>query len=65
MKMCSAIGVNLQRGMKFRLKDSESVVLMSLRPGAPYADRIEDEGRTLIYEEHDVARTAKIPYPKK
>jgi len=65
MEMCSAIGVNLQRGMNFRLKDDESVILMSLRPGAPYADRIENEGCILIYEGHDVARTATLPHPKK
>ena len=65
MEMCSTIGVNLQRGMNFRLRDTESVILMSLRPGAPYADRVEDEGRTLIYEGHDVARTADAPDPKK
>src|SRR5215469_17050370 len=65
MEMCSTIGVNLQRGMNFRLRDAESVILMSLRPGAPYADRIEDEGRILIYEGHDVAQTADIPHPKK
>jgi hypothetical protein len=65
MEMCSAIGVNLQRGMNFRLKDGESIILMSLRPGAPYADRVEDEGHILIYEGHDVARTADVPYPKK
>jgi len=65
MDMCSTVGVNLQRGMNFRLRDAESVILMSLRPGAPYADRIEDEGRVLIYEGHDVARTASTPYPKR
>jgi hypothetical protein len=65
MEMCSAIGVNLQRGMNFRLRDAESIILMSLRPGALYADRIEDEGRILIYVGHDVARTADVPYPKK
>ena len=65
MEMCSTIGVNLQRGMNFRLRDAESVILMSLRPGAPYADRIEDEGRILIYEGHDVARTADTPHPKR
>ena len=65
MEMCSAIGVNLQRGMNFRLRDTESIILMSLRPGAPYADRVEDEGRMLIYEGHDVARTSEAPYPKK
>ncbi len=29
---------------------------MSLRPGAPYADRIEDDGKVLIYEGHDVPK---------
>ena len=51
--------------MNFRLRDAESVILMSLRPGAPYADRVEDEGRILIYEGHDIARTADTPHPKK
>lgn len=64
MEMCSTIGVNLQRGMNFRLRDAESVILMSLRPGAPYSDRIEDEGKILIYEGHDVARTVDILDPK-
>jgi hypothetical protein len=62
--MCSAIGVNLQRGMNFRLRDVESVILMSLHSGAPYSDRVEDEGQTLIYEGHDVARTPNGPSPK-
>lgn len=26
---------------------------MSVRPGAPYKDRVEDNGKTLIYEGHD------------
>jgi HNH endonuclease len=60
MEMCSTIGVNLQRGMNFRMKDGESIILMSLRKGAPYADRVEDDGRTLIYEGHDIARTTDI-----
>ena len=64
MEMCLAAGVNLQRGMNFRLRNGESVILMSLRQGAPYADRVEDEGRILIYEGHDVARTADTPHPK-
>jgi hypothetical protein len=54
MEMCQEESVNLQRGMNFRLKGGFSVILMSLRPGAPYADRIEDEGRVLIYEGHDI-----------
>jgi hypothetical protein len=49
---------------EFHLRDAESVILMSLRPGAPYADQVEDEGRVLIYEGHDVARTVSGPHPK-
>src|SRR5208283_1681700 len=65
MEMCSAIGVNLQRGMNFRLRDVESIILMSLRPGAPYADQVQDDGRVLIYEGHDLARTLNGPHPKR
>jgi len=64
MAMCSAVGVNLQRGMNFRLRDGYSVILMSLRPGAPYADRVENDGRVLIYEGHDIAKTLNGPSPK-
>lgn len=51
--------------MNFRLCGAESVILMSLRKNAPYADRVEDEGRTLIYEGHDCANIASGPNPKK
>jgi hypothetical protein len=40
------------------------VILMSLRNGAPYADRIEDGGRVLIYEGHDRPRDKGAPDPK-
>ena len=40
------------------------MVLMSVRKGAPYADRIEDGGRVLIYEGHDEPRVAGGPDPK-
>lgn len=53
-------GVMLQRGMNFKLKGSTSVILMSLRKGAPYADRIEENGEVLIYEGHDVPRNIDI-----
>jgi len=56
LQMCAQEGVNLQRGMNFHLRGKISVILMSLRPGAPYADRIEDNGRVLIYEGHDLPR---------
>jgi len=62
--MCAEEGVNLQRGMNFRLRGGSSVILMSLRPGAPYADRIEDSGRILVYEGHDVPKKDRIGDPK-
>lgn len=64
LEMCSDLGVNLQRGMNFRLKGAESLILMSLRSGAPYADRVEESGRVIIYEGHDIARTVGSPDPK-
>lgn len=57
LDMCSAEGVNLQRGMNYRLGKNYSVILMSVRPNAPYSDRIEENGRVLIYEGHDVPRS--------
>lgn len=64
LEMCAEEGVNLQRGMNYHLRGNTSVILMSLRPNAPYADRIEDEGHTLIYEGHDVSKTQANPIPK-
>lgn len=62
--MCKEEGVNLQRGMNFRLKGGFTVILMSIRPGAPYADRIEEEGKILIYEGHDIPSRKGDPNPK-
>jgi hypothetical protein len=50
LQMCQDEGVNLQQGMNFRLRGRRSVILMSLRPGPPYADAVQDDGRVLIYE---------------
>ena len=65
LDMCREEGVNLQRGMNFRLKGGFSVILMSLRAGAPYADHIEDDGRILIYEGHDIPQRKGGPDPKR
>jgi hypothetical protein len=54
LEMCREEGVNLQRGMNFRIRGQKSVVLMSLREGAPYADQVDEAGRVLVYEGHDV-----------
>ena len=35
-----------------------------MQPNSPYQDRIEDNGETLIYEGHDVPRTAGTKNPK-
>jgi hypothetical protein len=64
LDMCHEEGVNLQRGMNFRLRNNLSVILMSLRTDAPYADRVEDNGRILIYEGHDNPRAIGGPAPK-
>ena len=65
LEMCRREGVSLQRGMNYGLQGTHSVVLMSLRPNAPYADHIEDDGTTLIYEGHDAPRSASLPDPKR
>jgi hypothetical protein len=64
LEMCGEEGVNLQRGMNYRLGNSYSVILMSVRPNAPYADKIEDDGKVLIYEGHDIPNRKGGPDPK-
>ena len=62
--VCKQEAFALQRGMYFRLHKKESVLLMSVRRGAPYADRVEDGGRVLIYEGHDMPRKGSVTDPK-
>jgi hypothetical protein len=64
LEMCAKEGTSLQRGMNFRLRGKHSIILMSLRPNAPYEDSIEENGAVLIYEGHDHNRTLKTPDPK-
>jgi hypothetical protein len=64
IEMCQREGVSLQRGMNYQLAKSHSVILMSVRPGAPYADRFEDDGSTIVYEGHDIPRSQQISNPK-
>jgi hypothetical protein len=63
-EMCRREGVSLQRGMNFNLAGNHSVILMSVRPGAPYADRFEDDGSNIIYEGHDTPRSPETLNPK-
>jgi HNH endonuclease len=62
--MCHEERTMLQQGMNFRPRGRRSVILMSLRKGAPYADRVEGGGRTLIYEGHDAPRVTRRDDPK-
>ena len=62
-QMCLYEGTSLQRGMNFRVAKGHSVVLMSVRSGAPYDDQVLDEGRTLIYEGHNVPKSAEHSLP--
>ncbi|MEY4630035.1 MAG: hypothetical protein RIQ81_155 [Pseudomonadota bacterium] len=56
--------VHLQRGMNFRLGGHRTIILLSQREGAKYEDEVQDNGRVLIYEGHDVPRRARGPDPK-
>jgi hypothetical protein len=63
--MCRREGVSLQQGMNFGLSQNHSVILMSVRPNAPYRDRLEDGGTTLVYEGHDLPKSASRLDPKR
>jgi hypothetical protein len=63
-EMCQRERSSLQRGMSFNVGGTHSVILMSVRPNAPYDDLLLDGGSTLIYEGHDVPRSLACPNPK-
>jgi 5-methylcytosine-specific restriction endonuclease McrA len=65
LEMCQRERVSLQRGMNLGLGGDHSVILMSLRPNAPYDDKLHDGGTVLIYEGHDEPRSARLPDPKR
>ncbi|MDX1936448.1 MAG: HNH endonuclease [Flavihumibacter sp.] len=61
-EMCVQEGFSLQKGMNFQVKGRTTIILMSLRKGAPYSDKVESDGQVLIYEGHDVPKNiAKDP----
>jgi hypothetical protein len=64
LEACQREGSSLQKGMNYRMCAAHSVILMSVRRGAPYRDRVEDDGATLIYEGHDIPKTRGGPQPK-
>ncbi len=65
IEMCRRERASLQRGMNFGLGGTHSVILVSVQPNAPYADRIEEDGTVLIYEGHDEPRTTRVREPKR
>lgn len=62
--MCQREKMSLQQGMNYQLGDGYSVILMSVRPNAPYRDEVSDNGTTLIYEGHDLPRRDPSINPK-
>jgi SAD/SRA domain len=64
IEMCRREGLSLQQGMNFGVGGNHSVILMSVRSNAPYRDRLEDNGTTLIYEGHDCPRSESCSDPK-
>lgn len=63
-KLVAEEKANLQKGMNYGIGNTYSVLLMSVRPGAPYSDEWDEKTGTLIYEGHDVHRTQSCPDPK-
>src|SRR5436309_13866235 len=64
LDMCKEEGISLQHGMNFRVRGGHSVILMNQRPGAPYEDKVLEEGRVLLYEGHDIPNRKGGPNPK-
>src|SRR6266446_2394443 len=64
LEMCRRENASLQRGMNFGLAKNHSVILMSVRRGAPYRDRLDEDGSVLLYEGHDEPRTVSNSNPK-
>lgn len=54
----------LQRGMNFRAKPNYSIILMSVRKGAPYRDCWHEDSELLEYEGHDEPKRGDLD-PKK
>ena len=59
-EMVEREGIMLQRGMNFRANPKYSILLMSVRKGAPYNDRWHEDTGLLEYEGHDVPRSGDV-----
>ena len=56
-KLTAEEGFSIQRGMNFYIPGKDySIILMSVRKGAPYNDEFINEGKTIIYEGHNIDR---------
>jgi hypothetical protein len=52
-ELVAAENANIQKGMNFQIKPEYSILLMSVRKNAPYADEWDENSGALIYEGHD------------
>jgi len=63
--ICVFEGFTVQQGMNFHTgRDNVSVLLMSTAKNSPYDDEVQDGGRTVIYEGHDIRRDLVEGNPK-
>lgn len=63
-EMCQFESFHLRRGMNFRLKPDYSIVLMSACADSLYTDIVQDEGKTLLYEGHDISKRKGLKDPR-
>lgn len=63
-EMCMEEGVNLQRGMSFKLTQLYSIILRSQRKNAPYNDEVLENGKILIYECHNISKTQDLDHTR-
>ena len=63
-EMCARQGRSLQRGMYFREPPGRGVILMSRRKNAPYEDEMNMDESLLVYEGHDLEKSANLQDPK-
>ncbi|KKS39144.1 MAG: Restriction endonuclease [Parcubacteria group bacterium GW2011_GWD2_42_14] len=60
-EMCDAENTQtMQRGMNYRMNPTYSVFLMSQKPNAPYSDSVHNDGVTIEYEGHDLAKNYTV-----
>ncbi|RYZ92149.1 MAG: hypothetical protein EOP06_05145 [Proteobacteria bacterium] len=61
-EMCAFEAMPLQRGMHFDIR-GKNVLLMSTRNDAPFNDVLEEDGRILVYEGHNIVKSTAHPRP--